>query len=203
MYTMLIAMSLFGQIYNFNAGYSPPRYYWSNDLYGNPAIPAQLQNAMFRNQMSALNNQRLSLSIQGGQLWRERYRNYKDWQMERMQIDKYRPLEIAKFNRELKAAKAQMFPPRPSNGQFGINFNGKTYSDYEQLKQDPEYQQLVKENHNNLNREERENKEAVAIAIKNSAQKRHPDIYYKKIYDDQLKINQDIGRVLENNRKDQ
>ena len=61
----------------------------------------------------------------------------------------------------------------------------------------------MKENHNNLNREERENKEAVAIAIKNSAQKRHPDIYYKKIYDDQLKINQDIGRVLENNRKDQ
>lgn len=180
----MIMCAILGQVY-IPAGYSPPQYnnnYY--DIYANPTIPSQLQNAMFRNQMSALNNQRLSLSIQGGQLWRQRYRSYKDWQMERMQIDKYRPLEIAQFNRELKEAKAKMFPPRPSYGS-AIIFNGKTYSNYDALRQDPVYQNFIRETNEDRERQWEQDKRDKELAIQASAIRKNPDDYYKKIYSEE------------------
>ena len=153
-----------------------------SSYYSNPATQYELQDAMVRNQMMALNNQRLSLSIQGGNLWRQRYRSYKSWRMERLSMDKSRKLELAKFHRDFREEKSRLLPLRSASKSQGIVFNGKTFPDYGALRKDPDYQQLIDDQRDERERERDRESRDVELAIRASSERKHPDEHYRRIY---------------------
>jgi len=153
-----------------------------SSYYSNPATQYEIQEAMVRNQMMALNNQRLSLSIQGGDLWRHRYRSYKNWRMERLSMDKSRQLELAKFYRDFRKEKSRLHTPRLDSRNKGFVFAGKTFPGYEELRKDPGYQRLIASQKEDREREIKQEKRDIELAIRARAERKHPDEYYRKLY---------------------
>ena len=139
------------------------------------AVHYEIREATVRNQISALNNQHLSLSIQGGNLWRQRYRAYKSWRMERKINDEYHRMELSHLNRQ----KHLPHPPSPEEAT-GIRFGGRTFRTYDELRNDPKYQEFLERNEESREWERERDLMELKEAIESTAERKHPDDFYKK-----------------------